>query len=128
MQPMHIHVVPLPGHRWTQSMESFAKTVSDWPGMYFEMDGSFVWVRGSNSDASRSQIDGMLYDRNESIEYFDLKGTATKDSWLELFNAILGKTSKTCNLDELDENLRVHTVSRGEYKSVRQFIQTIDGI
>jgi hypothetical protein len=93
--------------------------------MYFEMDGSFVWVRESSSDGSRSQIDGMLYDRNDAIEYLDLKGAATGECWLALFIAILGKTPKTFNLDELDESLRVHTVSLGEYKTVRQFIQTI---
>lgn len=125
MQPVHIHVVPLSGHRFTQSMESFAKTVSPWPGMYFEMDGSFVWVRESNSADPRSQIDGMLYDRNDFIEYLDLKGAATGECWLAIFNAILGKTSQNFNLDELDENLRIHTVSLGEYKTVRQFIHTI---
>lgn len=123
MQPVHIHIVPIPGQRLTQSMESFAETVSRWPGMYFEMDGSFVWVR--ESDDSRCQIDGMLYDRNDSIEYLDLKGTATGNLWLELFNAILGKTPECLNLEEMDENLRVHTVSHGEYKTIRQFLQMI---
>jgi hypothetical protein len=107
-------------------MELFAETVSRWPGMYFEMDGSFVWVR--ESDDSRWQIDGMLYDRNDAIEYLDLKGTATGDLWLELFNAILGKTPEGLNLDELDENLRVHIVSQGEYKTIRQFIRTISDV
>lgn len=115
--------MPIPGQRLTQSMESFAETVSRWPGMYFEMDGSFVWVR--ESDDSRCQIDGMLYDRNDSIEYLDLKGTATGNLWLELFNAILGKTPECLNLEEMDENLRVHTVSHGEYKTIRQFLQMI---
>lgn len=126
MQPVHIHIVPTPGQRLTQSMELFAETVSRWPGMYFEMDGSFVWVR--ESDDSRWQIDGMLYDRNDAIEYLDLKGTATGDLWLELFNAILGKTPEGLNLDELDENLRVHIVSQGEYKTIRQFIRTISDV
>lgn len=126
MQPVHIHIVPTPGQRLTQSMELFAETVSRWPGMYFEMDGSFVWVR--ESDDSRWQIDGMLYDRNDAIEYLDLKGTATGDLWLELFNAILGKTPESLNLDELDENLRVHIVSQGEYKTIRQFIRTISDV
>jgi hypothetical protein len=123
VKPVHIHIMAIPGQRLTQSMELFAETVSPWPGMYFEMDGSFVWVRESND--SRWQIDGMIYDRNDSIEYLDLKGAATGDLWLELFNAILGKTPECLNLDELDQNLRVHTVSHGEYKTIRQFIQTI---
>jgi len=126
VQPVHIHIVSTPGQRLSQTMESFAETVSRWPGMYFEMDGSFVWVR--ESDDSRSQIDGMLYDRNDSIEYLDLKGIATGERWLELFNAILGKTPENHNLDELDENLRVHTVSRGEYITVRQFIEAISDV
>ena len=125
MKPLHIHVLPQSGQRFSQSMESFAEAVSSWPGMYFEMDGSFVWVPESTLGTQRSQIDGMIYDRNGFIEYVDLKGSATEVCWLEVFIAILGQPATTAP-EEFDSRLRVHTVAFGAYLSVSQFLKTIN--
>jgi hypothetical protein len=40
--------------------------------MYFEPDGSFVWV--SANPAEPWQVDGVLYDRHERLLYLELKG------------------------------------------------------
>lgn len=125
VKPLHIHVLPQSGQRFSQSMESFAETVSCWPGMYFEMDGSFVWVRESPLGSQRSQIDGMIYDRDDFIEYIDLKGCATEVCWLEIFMAILGQPAANTP-EEMDSRLRVHTVACGEYLSVVDFLKTIN--
>ncbi len=56
----------------------------DW--LYFEMDGSFVWAVREGEE-SVGQIDGMIYDRDDAIEYLDLKGNAP---------AIRGKSCLRC--------------------------------
>jgi hypothetical protein len=107
-------------------MEIFAETVSSWRGMYFEMDGSFVWVHESIPEKERSQIDGMIYDRNESIEYVDLKGSATRECWLAVLNAILGEPASNPNLELLESKMRIHAVALGEYTTVHQFLKSCD--
>lgn len=93
----HLMFYPLENQEFSKSFEEFADSLSKWPGMYFEMDGSFVWVppipeRDSVNlgiaSGCRQQIDGMVYDRNGRIEYLDLKGTASLQSWLEIASAL----------------------------------------
>jgi hypothetical protein len=68
---------PLP-----KSFESFIEAIGKWDGLYAELDGSFVWVWHENNQ--RYQLDGMVYDRGEFIEYIELKGTCSETAWLQL--------------------------------------------
>lgn len=86
----HWYVYPAEGSRFRVTFEQFADSVANWPGMYFEMDGSFVWSISSEALGERAQIDGMVYDRDDRIEYLDLKGNARSQDWLALF-AVLGE-------------------------------------
>lgn len=61
-----------------QRLESLAR-------LYFEMDGSFVWV----GDAPVPwQLDGMLYDHAGRLQRVELKGCCPLNNWRELLNAL----------------------------------------
>lgn len=91
------------------TLESFADHVSGWPGLYFEMDGSFVWAI-REGDETVGQIDGMIYDRDEAIEYLDVKGNAPIAAWEKLFCLLIDADSP----GRLDA-LRFFEVSSGTY-------------
>ena len=59
------------------SFEQAAEVLETFPRMHFEPDGSFVWVSSSEEDEAW-QVDGNLYDRDESLIAIDLKGTCTQ--------------------------------------------------
>jgi hypothetical protein len=52
--------------------------------MYFEWDGSFVWV---GDTPTRWQVDGMLYDHSGRLHRVELKGSCPQSAWRQLLNA-----------------------------------------
>lgn len=94
------------GKQLPQSFEAMVDAMSNWPGMFVEMDGSFVW--SILEPGSRRQIDGMIYDRNGAIEYVELKGDLTADAWHRLLETLLGRRIEP---DAWDRELRVHDVA-----------------
>ncbi len=72
------------------SFEAIADQLSAWPGMYFEMDGSFVWVSTERSEdgAARWQLDGMIYDRAGTVQYVELKGRCDRNAWTKLVSVL----------------------------------------
>lgn len=110
----HFLVYAAENTRFHITLESFADHVSGWPGLYFEMDGSFVWaVR--DGEVNLGQIDGMIYDRDEAIEYLDLKGEAPGFAWEKLLGVLVPSDSPL-GLD----NLRIFEVSTGIYRKWSQ--------
>ena len=105
----HFLVYAPENERFSTTLESFADQVSGWPGLYFEMDGSFVWAVREGVE-NVGQIDGMIYDRDEAIEYLDLKGNAPNFWWEKLLGVLL----KSDPLQSLDV-LRIFEVSTGTY-------------
>lgn len=67
------------------SFEDAAETLETFPRMYFEPDGSFVWVSPSDAEAAW-QVDGNLYDRAGSLIAIELKGTCGPTHLARLFN------------------------------------------
>lgn len=57
------------------------------PRMFFEPDGSFVWV--SSEEADPWQLDGVLYDRDGRVVHVDLKGSCPAEA-LDRLLATLG--------------------------------------
>lgn len=113
----HVLVYAPENQRFSVTLESFADRVSKWQGLYFEMDGSFVWaVR--EAGALVGQIDGMIYDREESIEYLDLKGAAPLSAWERLLK-VLTPADSSVQL----EHLRIFHVPTGVYWSWAQFVE-----
>lgn len=68
---------PLPSR-----FDAVAQRLEQIERLHFEWDGSFVW-RGSAGEEPW-QIDGMLYDLGERIQYVDLKGSCPRESWRKL--------------------------------------------
>lgn len=67
------------------SFEQAAKVLEAMPRLHFEPDGSFVWVSGTH-DVEPWQVDGNLYDRDESLVAIDLKGTCTRGQLSQLLD------------------------------------------
>ena len=77
------------------TFESVAETLSPWPGMHFEMDGSFVWVSPERDQSGKPiwQLDGMIYDRNDLVQYIELKGSCDHAAWIKLVSVLYEKAT-----------------------------------
>jgi hypothetical protein len=53
--------------------------------LYFEPDGSFVWV--SSKDEPKWQVDGNLFDRDGRLLFVDLKGSCPREQFEQLLAA-----------------------------------------
>lgn len=81
-------LIPQQGEtRFQRSFEEVAEEVSALPRMYFELDGSFVWV--VETQGQRYQLDGSLYDDGVKLLNVDLKGICDEET-LETFLRCLG--------------------------------------
>jgi hypothetical protein len=108
-----------------KSFESFIEAIGKWDGLYAELDGSFVWVWHENNQ--RYQLDGMVYDRGEFIEYIELKGTCSETAWLQLCSTLLSPaipsvteeptTAKRSISDTISDILRVHDLDLARWIS-----------
>lgn len=67
------------------SFEQAAEGLQALDRMYFEFDGSFVWV---GDQPQPWQIDGMLYDRLGRLHRVELKGWCPLMQWHELLKAL----------------------------------------
>ncbi|MEO8496554.1 MAG: hypothetical protein ABI614_15920 [Planctomycetota bacterium] len=67
------------------SFEQAAEILETFPRLYFEPDGSFVWVSSSDEQAAW-QLDGNLYDRDGSLIAIDLKGTCDRAHLAQLLD------------------------------------------
>lgn len=59
--------------------------------LYFEPDGSFVWV--GSADERPWQLDGLLADRADRLLYVELKGTCSPAALDELL-AVIGRPAE----------------------------------
>ena len=128
---MHIFVqiYPQPDVPCAQSFEGLVEAMQGLPGMYFEMDGSFVWVDHACSPAK--QMDAMVYDRDGRLAYVEVKGDCSQYQWLLLCRAMCMMPLETSELkverneDEpsratLDNALRIHEVRLGNWVTASQ--------
>lgn len=60
------------GRGFDRSFEEVAELLGRFERMFFEPDGSFVWVAAANEP--NWQLDGVVYDRDGRVLYVDLKG------------------------------------------------------
>lgn len=61
------------------SFEAVAVALEGLPRMFFEPDGSFVWV--SDDSQMTWQLDGQLQDQGASLDHVEIKGTCSHDSF-----------------------------------------------
>ena len=121
--PFFVQIHPFPGCQLPQSFEELARILGRIPGMVFEMDGSFVWVDHHQSPAN--QMDGMVYDRADRIEYVEIKGTCNAHQWYILSQTVCGLARpfpfqvKNVDLEMeysvIDKIARVHRVAEGDW-------------
>ena len=75
-----------------RSFEEVAADLERFERMYFEPDGSLVWV-SSTPDAGAQfepwQLDGMLYDRDGRVRHVELKGSCPSEAF-DRITAVLG--------------------------------------
>jgi hypothetical protein len=128
---MHIFVQihPNPGTELRSSFEELAEQLGGMRGLYFEMDGSFVWV--DHGSVPPGQMDGMVYDRNGRLEYVEIKGVCNARQWIILCSAVCGHDAgqfeKGTELDysefdcsEMNRVARVHRVDEGNWTTIGQ--------
>jgi hypothetical protein len=68
------------------SFEEAGVALSKLPRLFFEPDGSFVWV--SARGESTWQVDGNLFDRAGRLQFVDLKGRCPAREFDELLRAL----------------------------------------
>jgi hypothetical protein len=71
-----------------RSFEAAAASLEQLPLLYFEPDGSFVWGKGA--DQERWQVDGLLMDGGERLQFVGLRGTCPNSALDQLLEAIAG--------------------------------------
>lgn len=96
------------------SFEFVAQKLEQWDGMFFEMDGSFVWRSKERKSVSENlwQLDGMLYDRAGKVEYVELKGSCSREAWKKISDLLS---------QEGGQPLMVYAVNHGFWLEVEQF-------
>ncbi len=128
VMPIFVQIHPFPGQQLPQSFESLAEVLGGIPGMYFELDGSFVWV--DHKDTPASQMDGMVYDRLGKLAYIEIRGACNARQWLTLCRAVCGlaveipldpKSGEAeSGFDTIDPIARVHRVMEGDWTTASQ--------
>lgn len=78
---LRTELLPLP-----LRFEAAATALEALPRMYFEPDGSFVWV--SDDPALAWQIDGQLQDRGACLDHVEIKGTCSAAAFKTLLNLL----------------------------------------
>jgi hypothetical protein len=73
------------------SFEDVAARLSRFDRLYFEPDGSFVWV-GEWSGADRWQLEGLLCDHRDLLHYLELRGTCPEQAFLRLCDELRPST------------------------------------
>ena len=114
--PIFVQIHPLPGQQLPQSFESLAEILVSIPGMFFELDGSFVWV--DHEDTPPSQMDGMVYDRLGKLAYIEVKGDCNARQWLTLCQAVCGLPES--GYDAIERIARVHRVVEGDWTTASE--------
>jgi hypothetical protein len=83
--------------QFESSFEQTSDRFVDLPGLFFEPDGSYAWNRYANpgSQQATEQIQGMLYDRIDHVEYCEAKGHCTLATISQFLEALKGPTKST---------------------------------
>ncbi len=121
-----VQIHSFPGCQLPQSFEEMASRMGRIPGMIFEMDGSFVWVDHEHFPAS--QMDGMVYDRNDHLEYVEIKGACNAQQWHTLCQVICGLAcdgNEESEYSVIDQIARVHRVAEGDWTTPSELANSL---
>ena len=67
------------------SFEEAGESLEKLPRMYFERDGSFVWV---GTEPAAWQVDGVMYDRDGRLLYVEIKGSCPVEQFDQFLSAL----------------------------------------
>ncbi len=92
----------------TIGFEELLETMVKWSGVYFEWDGSFGWVGKyePSSPRKRWKMDGMVYDRDQAIQYIEVKGICDLTSWRQWIELLRGTAESSMT------DLWIHLVAK----------------
>lgn len=117
-----VQVHPQPGASLPQSFEGLVEALQALPGMYFEMDGSFVWV--DHACSPPKQMDAMVYDHDNRLAYVEVKGDCSLRQWQFLCRAMcelpLETNEEMPKWATEDSVLRIHEVHLGNWLKASQ--------
>ncbi len=102
------------------TFEDVYDRLSKHSNVFIELDGSFVWRAsiGLLHQSDASQIDGMLYDRAERMEYVELKGRCEASQWNEFVNMLIG---------ERNSSMRIQDMASGQWMTLEAFSERWNG-
>lgn len=75
-----------------RTFDAAAVALEQLPLLFFEPDGSFVWGKGA--DQQRWQVDGLLMDGGERLQFAGLRGTCPGSALDQLLEAIAGPDAR----------------------------------
>lgn len=123
-----VQIHPFPGHQLPQAFEALAEKLGSMPGLFFEMDGSFVWV--DHDFTPSSQMDGMVYDRQGKLEYVEITGACNTQQWHTLCRIVCGLAiqlplepkihAAEQDYSVIDKIARVHRVAEGDWTTASE--------
>ena len=105
-------------HTATIGFDDVLNQLGSLPRLYAEPDGSFVWT--SPHDHARWQVNGNLYERNDSVLFVEIKGSCPASEFDQLLACFL-PDEKACVVQltrpavfVTAEVFRVHAAARGQ--------------
>jgi recombinational DNA repair protein RecR len=85
-----------PTTQFSSTFEETAERLQDLPGLFLEPDGSFAWNQRQAHDREQLEhLEGTLYDRNERVEYCEVKGECSQRTMCRFLASLKGATEVT---------------------------------
>ncbi len=106
--PISTFVLQQPPRPLDVTFEELMDQLSNLPRLYVELDGSFVW-RGEDG-GQLWQMDGLLHDSGQQVQYVEVKGTVDRNAWHK-FTTILSSQR---------DDLVIHSVDRGYFMHIHE--------
>lgn len=119
IQPFHVYLYGPDGGPLSVSFEDAASRLQKLPKLGFEWDGSFVWALGPViKGAAAEQVYGMMYDAGGAIQYCEIQGHCSLETWQTICQSILGPSPKTA---ENGDSLRVMRLPESQWQDLQSF-------
>jgi hypothetical protein len=94
-----------PGAALAVTFEQAAARLAALPRMYFEPDGSFLWVSAPGEPAW--QLEGQLQDRGDQLDHVEIKGMCSRARFDD-FLAALGWPQNALAFHLVVEGIELH--------------------
>jgi len=89
LDDVHLQTLVVPSNLQSTPLrvtfDQAADRLAAFPRLHLEPDGSFVWVSAEDSPVAW-QVDGNLYDRGDSLNHVEIKGTCVAEELQRLLD------------------------------------------